>query len=89
MFRLHHLGQHGSGLNVLADLHREIDQYSADSRSNSERIELLLFKCGESARLVYLGLLLSELSFNGFLVDRQPLAFEIISGGEFVRFALG
>ncbi len=67
MFWLHHFGQHGSGLNVLAYLHREIDQHPADAGSNFERIELLLLQCGESARLVYLRLLLRELSFNGFL----------------------
>jgi hypothetical protein len=40
-------------LNVLAYLHWEINQHPADAGSNSQRIELLLLKCGESARLVY------------------------------------
>ena len=68
MFWLHHFSQHGSRLNVLANLHREIDQHARDAGSNSERIELLLLQCGESARLVYLRLLLSQLCLNAFLL---------------------
>jgi len=68
-----HFASIGSLAHMLSHLQWQIDQHSADSRSNSQRFQSLLrFQTPESPRLS-LRLLLRELRFNGFLVNRQPL----------------
>jgi hypothetical protein len=66
MIGLHHLRQHGSGQNVLADLQREIHQHPIDPGSNFQGVQLLLFELRQRAHLIDFGLLLRHLRLNGF-----------------------
>ena len=74
---------------MLPDLQWEINKNTFDTSPHLESVQLFLLEFCEGTDLVNLSLLLGHLRLNRLLVYVEPLAFDVVSRCELIRFALG